>query len=168
MRVQVVSTVVDASMMIIISIYRSIMSFRAFSFCVCVAVVSISRCTAFNFFVGSSIRVSTIRSSSKENDDDELIKLIRGPLGAERPRIKPRAVMILSDGTGLTAKSAIEKTIASQFNGCDERFLGVKLSDDDNDDDDNCEAMSTKLFPFIKSEKEVADIVKKAEDFNSL
>ena len=103
---------------------------------------------------------------SSDPDDDELIRLIRGPLGAQK-RVRPKCVMVLSDGTGLTAKSAIEKTITSQYNGCDERFFSLKFTDDDNEDD-VCELTSTRMFPFIQSEAEVAKVLKQAEKFNTL
>lgn len=115
---------------------------------------------------------STIRPtklfSSRELDDAELIRQILGPLGAKRPRTKSRVIMILSDGTGLTAKSAIEKTTASQYNGCDERFSSVTLVGKENDEDEACEFMQTKNYPFIQSAREVEDILEQAHQFNSL
>jgi regulator of PEP synthase PpsR (kinase-PPPase family) len=106
--------------------------------------------------------------SSREQGDAELIRQILGPLGAKRPRTKPRVIMILSDGTGLTAKSAIEKTTATQYNGCDERFSSVTLVGKENDEDEACEFMETKNYPFIQSAKEVEDILEQAHKFNAL
>jgi hypothetical protein len=65
------------------------------------------------------------------DNDDELLRLIRGPLGAERSTIEmfPKAIMILSDTTGVTAKTAVEKGLA-QFNGCDDRFFTVPQQGD--------------------------------------
>jgi regulator of PEP synthase PpsR (kinase-PPPase family) len=107
--------------------------------------------------------------SSRELDDAELIRQILGPLGVKRPRTKPRIIMILSDGTGLTAKSAIEKTTAFQFNGCDERFSSVTLVGKENDEDEACEFMQTKNYPFIQSAEEVENILEQANNkFNAL
>jgi regulator of PEP synthase PpsR (kinase-PPPase family) len=106
--------------------------------------------------------------SSRELDDAELIRQILGPLGVKRPRTKPRVIMILSDGTGLTAKSAIEKTTAFQFNGCDERFSSVTLVGKENNEDEACEFMQTKNYPFIQSAKEVEDILEQTHKFNML
>jgi regulator of PEP synthase PpsR (kinase-PPPase family) len=115
-----------------------------------------------------SIRRTTEVFSSRELDDAELIRQILGPLGVKRPRTKARVIMILSDGTGLTAKSAIEKTTAFQYNGCDERFSSVKLLGKENDEDEACEFMQTKNYPFIQSAKEVEDILEQAHKFNAL
>lgn len=107
------------------------------------------------------------------DDDDELIRLIRGPLGAERPRVRPKAILILSDNTGVTAKSAVEKGLA-QFNGCDERFFTIQQGnvDDDNNNNNNndeaCETMNTRIYPFIRTEEHVAKILKKAKGLEAL
>eukprot|EP00525_Craspedostauros_australis_P006157 CAMPEP_0198114362 /NCGR_PEP_ID=MMETSP1442-20131203/5771_1 /TAXON_ID= /ORGANISM="Craspedostauros australis, Strain CCMP3328" /LENGTH=444 /DNA_ID=CAMNT_0043771661 /DNA_START=13 /DNA_END=1347 /DNA_ORIENTATION=+ len=124
--------------------------------------------------------------SDANPSDEELLQLIRGPLGMDRPRVKPKAIFVLSDGTAVTAKSVIEKTITTQFNGCDQRFFNVRLptslstltsqtsdeedfyDDDDDDDDEICVSMATKVYPFLQSESEVAAIIKEAEDFNAL
>ena len=61
------------------------------------------------------------------DDDELLLAQIRGPIGTasglgQPRRTTPKTVLIISDGTGLTAKSAVETTITNQFHGCDERF----------------------------------------------
>ncbi|KAL7581030.1 hypothetical protein ACA910_005836 [Epithemia clementina (nom. ined.)] len=110
-----------------------------------------------------------------------MFELIRGPLGNQdqEPRLRPKRILILSDSTGLMAKSAVEKTLA-QFNGCgDERFFLVQQAtdreagdvgeegdeeDDDDGYDESCENISTKLFPFLKSEAQIASILKQAAE----
>jgi regulator of PEP synthase PpsR (kinase-PPPase family) len=63
--------------------------------------------------------------------------------------------MILSDSTGVTAKTAVEKGSA-QFNGCDDRFFTVpqqgdgdsNLESNDGDGDEACESMNTRIYLF--------------------
>jgi len=125
-------------------------------------------------YSGTSCRVRrdnllVLRNSENQgDDDDELIRLIRGPLGVERPRIRPKAIMILSDTTGVTAKAAVEKGL-QQFNSCDERFFNIQQGDSEDDDlEEACETMSTRLFPFVRSEDEVAAILKRVSGVNAL
>jgi regulator of PEP synthase PpsR (kinase-PPPase family) len=113
-------------------------------------------------------------TDSVENDD-ELLRLIRGPLGAEveRSKIRPKAIIILSDTTGVTAKTAVEKGLA-QFNGCDDRFFSVEqnenldINDNDIDGDEACETMNTKTYPFVRTEEDVATILKNAQGWSAL
>jgi regulator of PEP synthase PpsR (kinase-PPPase family) len=118
----------------------------------------------------------TSSGSGENNSDDELLRLIRGPLGAEteRSKIRPKAIMILSDTTGVTAKTAVEKGLA-QFNGCDDRFFTVGNTDLNNSDSDNdsegdeaCETMNTKTYPFVRTEEDVAAILKNAQGWTAL
>ena len=97
------------------------------------------------------------------DDDEELIRLIRGPLGAAVERPRPKSIVILSDTTGVTAKAAVEKSLA-QFNGCDERYMSTYLREDtDQDgDDEDCENLTTQIFPFVHREDEIAPILRKA------
>jgi regulator of PEP synthase PpsR (kinase-PPPase family) len=77
--------------------------------------------------------------------------------------------MILSDSTGLTAKSTVEKMMTSQYNGCDDRFFGITLAGEDGGEDDEfCELMTTKMFPFLKTEDQSADIIKNAREWKTL
>ena len=99
------------------------------------------------------------------DEDEEMIRLIRGPLGANNPRPRPKAIIIISDTTGVTAKSAVEKSLA-QFNGCDERYMVTYMSevsnDDDNDEEDtDCENLTTQIYPFVKTDREIASIVRR-------
>jgi regulator of PEP synthase PpsR (kinase-PPPase family) len=41
----------------------------------------------------------------------------------------------------------------AQFNGCDERFVGVF------GDEDGCENLTTRMYPFVRTDKEVADLL---------
>ena len=116
-----------------------------------------------------STEASALQAALSE-EDEELIRLIRGPMGAKTPRPKPKTILILSDTTGVTAKSAVEKSL-EQFNGCDERFYALKWDSDDGiglDEDDECVNLSTKLFPFLKTEQQVADILKDAAGWDAL
>jgi len=97
------------------------------------------------------------------SDEKEIIQLLRGPIGnqaaaAANGRLATKTIFVLSDATCATAKSVIEKSL-KQFNGCDERFAIKKTA---TDDDDDCEVMYTKLFPFCREEQEVANVIKKA------
>lgn len=94
-------------------------------------------------------------------DDEELIKSILGPMGT-RKRTESRSIVILSDTTGVTAKSAVEKSL-SQFNGCDERFLSAE-----DEDDDPCELMQKTLYPFLRKKEDIEPILEKATERNSL
>ena len=97
------------------------------------------------------------------NEDDEaMIKSILGPMGQKRKGKRGRSILILSDTTGVTAKSAVEKGLA-QFNGCDERFLSA-----DEDDKDPCELLQKNLYPFIKKPEEIGPIIEKAQERNSM
>lgn len=55
---------------------------------------------------------------------------------------------------------AVEKSLA-QFNGCDDRYVGF-LHEENNDDDEDCENLTSRMFPFVRQEKEVASIIRKA------
>lgn len=117
-----------------------------------------------------SSNIGSANENSNNDDDDELLRLIRGPLGAERPTIRPKAIMILSDTTGVTAKTAVEKGLA-QFNGCDDRFFSVEQQgkdNNDNDGDEACETMNTKIYPFVRTEDDVAAILKNAKELTAL
>ena len=98
------------------------------------------------------------------NEDDEaMIKSILGPMGQKRKgREKSRNILILSDTTGVTAKSAVEKGLA-QFNGCDERFLSAE-----DEDEDPCELMQKTVYPFIKNPEDIVPIIDKATERNSM
>jgi regulator of PEP synthase PpsR (kinase-PPPase family) len=68
------------------------------------------------------------------------------------------------------AKTAIEKSLV-QFNGCDERFFNREIAldesnrdDNDDDDDEACENMATKIYPFLRTEEQVADILKHSKE----
>lgn len=87
-------------------------------------------------------------------EDEAMIRMIRGPIMDGTAVRKPRSILILSDTTGITAKAAVEKAMA-QFNGCDERFVGVFTSEDDG-----CENLTTRMFPFVRTEEEVADLLR--------
>lgn len=95
-------------------------------------------------------------------EDEAIIRQIRGD--AEPPQRGPRTIVIFSDTTGVTAKSAVSKSIA-QFNGCDERYIvldeGASDTEDTVEDDLECINLSTKVFPFIQDEASVADVLKK-------
>jgi [pyruvate, phosphate dikinase]-phosphate phosphotransferase / [pyruvate, phosphate dikinase] kinase len=98
-----------------------------------------------------------VRPTSKFNEeDDEMIQSILGPLGATRPRPKGRSILILSDTTGVTAKSAVEKGLA-QFNGCDERYVP-------GEEEDPCELMQKILYPFVRDPQEVQSILQRATE----
>jgi [pyruvate, phosphate dikinase]-phosphate phosphotransferase / [pyruvate, phosphate dikinase] kinase len=100
------------------------------------------------------------------SEDEEIIRLVRGPLGSQRTRRQPKTFFILSDTTGTTAKAAIERSL-NQFNGCDNRYLIVKqptASADDSDDDEECLNVVTRLYPNIRSEVEIARIIHLAQD----
>jgi [pyruvate, phosphate dikinase]-phosphate phosphotransferase / [pyruvate, phosphate dikinase] kinase len=123
------------------------------------------------------LAMSSSSSSSPlelSEDDEELIRLIRGPMGASIPRPRPKTVVIVSDTTGVTAKAAVEKSLA-QFNGCDERYNTILRSsylpddttnpeEDEEDEDEDCENLTTQIFPFVHSEDEIARIVRKASE----
>jgi regulator of PEP synthase PpsR (kinase-PPPase family) len=95
------------------------------------------------------------------DEDEEMIRLIRGPLGAATPRPRPKAIIIISDTTGVTAKSAVEKSLA-QFNGCDERYIVTYLPDFETDDEnEGCENLTTQIYPFVKTKDEIASIVRR-------
>jgi len=98
---------------------------------------------------------------SPNEDDEDMIKSILGPSGTKRKK-RGQSIFILSDTTGVTAKSAVEKGLA-QFNGCDERYLST-----DDDDDDPCELMQKTVYQFIRTEDDLARIIRKAEDRNSI
>ena len=97
------------------------------------------------------------------DEDEEMIRLIRGPLGAKNPRPRPKAIIIISDTTGVTAKSAVEKSLA-QFNGCDERYMVTYMSevkDDIDEEDTDCENLTTQIYPFVKTDHEIASIIRR-------
>jgi regulator of PEP synthase PpsR (kinase-PPPase family) len=45
----------------------------------------------------------------------------------------------------------------AQFNGCDERFVGVF------GDEEGCENLTTRMYPFVRSDKEVAELLLKTK-----
>ena len=97
------------------------------------------------------------------DEDEEMIRLISGPLGAKNPRPRPKAIIIISDTTGVTAKSAVEKSLA-QFNGCDERYMVTYMSevkDDIDEEDTDCENLTTQIYPFVKTDHEIASIIRR-------
>ena len=97
---------------------------------------------------------------SPSEDDEELIRTILGPMGSKKPRPRGRSIIILSDTTGITAKSAVEKGL-SQFNGCDERFSSAE-------EEGPCELMQKTLYPFIRTVGELPPIIEKAATRKSL
>jgi regulator of PEP synthase PpsR (kinase-PPPase family) len=100
------------------------------------------------------------------DEDEEMIRLIRGPLGSQNPRPRPKAIIILSDTTGVTAKSAVEKSLA-QFNGCDERYMVTYMSemkDDIENEDTDCENLTTQIYPFVKADNEIASIIQRVAE----
>lgn len=101
---------------------------------------------------------------SPSEDDEEMIRTILGPMGSQKPRPSGRSIIILSDTTGVTAKSAVEKSLI-QFNGCDERFLSAE---DEDEDADPCELMQKTVYPFIKNKNELLPIIEKAAMRRSL
>jgi regulator of PEP synthase PpsR (kinase-PPPase family) len=139
------------------------------------AFVPISRAPSNACIRQDTVILSFTTGSVNDNgsdDDDELLRLIRGPMGAERSKVRPKAIMILSDTTGVTAKTAVEKGLA-QFNGCDDRFFNVEQGDLDNNDNDSdgdeaCETMNTRIYPFIRTEDDVAAILKNAKGLTAL
>jgi regulator of PEP synthase PpsR (kinase-PPPase family) len=48
----------------------------------------------------------------------------------------------------------------AQFNGCDERFVGVF------GDEDGCENLTTRMYPFVRTDKEVAELLLKTKADN--
>ena len=110
----------------------------------------------------SNMCSTTIYSSSDNESDDDIIRMLRGPLGNQGNRTKPKTIVIISDTTGVTAKSAVEKSI-QQFNGCDDRFSVTT-----NEKDEDCEMLRTKVFPFTRTEDEVALIIKIAVEQDAM
>lgn len=43
----------------------------------------------------------------------------------------------------------------AQFNGCDERYIGVFS------DEDGCENLTTRIYPFVRTDQEVAELLLK-------
>ena len=84
-----------------------------------------------------------------------------------------KTVFLVSDSTGVTLKSALQKCL-TQFDSCDdERFY--KLLDhgqggmcDDGSGRENMCDVQTRTFTFIRSEKNIADIVRKAQEKEAL
>lgn len=101
-------------------------------------------------------RLFATTTNDGEEDDEEIIRLLRGPLGATT-RTRTKAIYTVSDTTGGMAKSAVERALV-QFNGCDDRFVGSSASDED----DECEVLQTKSFTFCRTEEDVAKVIKKA------
>jgi regulator of PEP synthase PpsR (kinase-PPPase family) len=120
--------------------------------------------TPFCIMASTPVTIPEWDDNELSDTDEEMIRLIRGPLGASTPRPRPKVVVILSDTTGVTAKSAVEKSLA-QFNGCDERYVVTYMSeidhDDDDEDDEDCENLTTQIYPFVKTENEIASIVRR-------
>jgi len=110
--------------------------------------------------VGATIN-KMLADDELSSDDKEVIRLLRGPIGNQATRPDTKAIFVLSDATCATAKSVIEKSL-KQFNGCDERFAVKTKTVTGDEDDDDCEVLQTKLFPFCREEQDVADVIKKA------
>lgn len=129
-----------------------------------------NRQSRLSYLPGSSWKTSATPVTIPEYDDrelsdedEEMIRLIRGPLGAKNPRPRPKAIIIISDTTGVTAKSAVEKSLA-QFNGCDERYMVTYMSevkDDIDEEDTDCENLTTQIYPFVKTDHEIASIIRR-------
>jgi len=114
---------------------------------------------------GNTRRISSLFSSYyvAPNDDDEaMIKSILGPMGQKRKGKRGRSILILSDTTGVTAKSAVEKGLA-QFNGCDERYLAAE-----DEDEDPCELTQKTVYPFIKKPEDILPVIEKANKRSSM
>ena len=112
-------------------------------------------------------------------EDAAMLEIIRGAAGnrkgQQQGQRKPKSILILSDATGVTAKSSVERSL-TQFNGCDERFtrfIKLKTNDDDDDggggdtssdgeDEEDCENITTQSFLFLKSDNQIASILKRA------
>ena len=108
------------------------------------------------------LRSIIFEDDTTSNEDDDIIRMLRGPIGNQVTRTKPKTILIISDTTGVTAKSAVEKSLA-QFNGCDDRFSTTVT-----EDGEDCEVLRTKVFPFTKNEDEVAAIIKKAVEQDAM
>jgi regulator of PEP synthase PpsR (kinase-PPPase family) len=105
-------------------------------------------------------------------EEEDLIRRIRGPMGATRPRKLAKVVLIFSDRTGVTARAAVEKSL-EQFNGCDQRFFLLRDLDEDEEtremeDNEECVNLSIKEYPFMRSEQEIAAILKRVKDVDAL
>jgi regulator of PEP synthase PpsR (kinase-PPPase family) len=145
-----------------------------------------TRCAVSHSTVVASTPVSLPEYDDRNvsEEEEELIRLIRGPMGMQQlqqqqhSRPRPKAIIILSDTTGVTAKSAVEKSLA-QFNGCDERYIVRYMSEDNNDNnnddddsdadnDDNdekeCENLTTQIHPFVKTDQEIASIIQRVSE----
>lgn len=119
--------------------------------------------TKISAFLAGPARSTRIRlaplSTTLSPEDEELIRRIRGPLGAA-PSAVPKSILIFSDTTGVTARSAVVKSL-QQFNGCDERYYSLVFDDEEPEeeehaDDLDCVNLHTTLVPFCQSEEEVA------------
>ena len=120
-----------------------------------------SRSQSLHVMPSSPVPIPEWDDSELTDEDEEMIRLIRGPLGAATPRLRPKAIIILSDTTGVTAKSAVEKSLA-QFNGCDERYVVSYISDFSEDvENEDCENLTTQIYPFVKTENEIASIMRR-------
>jgi regulator of PEP synthase PpsR (kinase-PPPase family) len=99
-----------------------------------------------------------------EEDEDTIFRLLRGPLGNQataQSTMTKKAIFILSDTTGGTAKSVVEKSL-TQFNGCDDRFQIFPPSSSNSEDDEDCELIQTKMHTFCRTESQVANVIRKA------
>lgn len=99
-------------------------------------------------------------------EDDDFTKLDTKREFRDKP--PPKVIFIVSDSTGITLKSALTRALA-QFDSCsgeEQRFLNVPkcMGDDEEDEDDFANEISTRAFTFIRSESAVASIVRKAEE----
>jgi regulator of PEP synthase PpsR (kinase-PPPase family) len=76
------------------------------------------------------------------------------------PKLRRRqTILIISDTTGVTAKAAVERSL-TQFNKCDDRFTVMNSSSTTLDEDDeDCELMTTKVYPFVQTPAAVARIL---------
>mmetsp|Transcript_16457 Transcript_16457/g.24640 ORF Transcript_16457/g.24640 Transcript_16457/m.24640 type:complete len:448 (+) Transcript_16457:83-1426(+) len=127
-------------------------------------------------------------NDDNNNDEDEFDCLPPG----RRP--EPKYIFVISDSTGVTAKSAISKCLVQFGSSCDERFQSTKVVPDTEDnclavgsdgtltsntsssrsnnislDDyevDDCN-VQTKTYTFIRTEKAIASIVKKAQELQA-
>ena len=127
----------------------------------------LSAFTVFHFsphgqILPSKLPSFILQATDNSESDDDIIQMLRGTLGNQVTRAKPKTIVIMSDTTGVTAKSAVEKSLA-QFNGCDDRFLNVA-----SEDGDDCEMLRTKIFPFVRNESEIAMIIKQAADQDAM
>jgi regulator of PEP synthase PpsR (kinase-PPPase family) len=104
-----------------------------------------------------SLVMNAIFASGPSEEDEDVIRMLRGNIGNQEARTRVKSIFVMSDTTGVTAKAVVEKSLA-QFNGCDDRFTTFTTSEDEED----CELLQTRVFSFCKTEQLVADVVRKA------